>query len=170
MDVHNIPFPYSPLGNGEIRLLYLYWVANEIIGFLKTVKLDQVDFDALSYAWGNSSQTHSFNCNNHVLQIHHNLHEALPYLAHRQSTLPIWIDAVCINQANHAEKFSQIRLMQKIYQQAELVWVWLDPPTLEANSGHAIELLPHIACLEKLFINIPKQRVRCPGGPLDYLI
>ncbi|KAK3299826.1 heterokaryon incompatibility protein-domain-containing protein [Chaetomium fimeti] len=42
--------------------------------------------------------------------------------------LPIWIDAVCINQADPAEKSKQIPMMRDIYAKAACVFSWLGPP------------------------------------------
>ena len=39
---------------------------------------------------------------------------------------PLWIDAICINQADQAEKEKQIPLMRHIYPNAQLVRLWLD--------------------------------------------
>ncbi|KAF2112083.1 heterokaryon incompatibility protein-domain-containing protein [Lophiotrema nucula] len=39
----------------------------------------------------------------------------------------IWIDAICINQASLEERSSQVRLMDRIYRQAQKVLVWLGP-------------------------------------------
>jgi hypothetical protein len=90
-------------------------------------------FNALSYTWGALHTTFPFilydgDCQQPlVLQIHSNLHNALPYLAYRASTtnIPIWIDAICINQVDEAEKFIQVRLMHQLYRAAQQVWVWL---------------------------------------------
>ncbi|KAK4495926.1 hypothetical protein PRZ48_013194 [Zasmidium cellare] len=40
-------------------------------------------------------------------------------------TLPIWIDAICIRQADLAEKSKQVGMMREIYANAETVLVWL---------------------------------------------
>lgn len=37
----------------------------------------------------------------------------------------LWIDALCINQADHQERNSQVMMMSRIYQQAHVVFVWL---------------------------------------------
>lgn len=37
----------------------------------------------------------------------------------------IWVDALCINQQDLAEKTAQVGLMSRIYQEAENVWCWL---------------------------------------------
>jgi hypothetical protein len=37
----------------------------------------------------------------------------------------MWIDAVCINQQNLAERADQVKKMKNIYQMASKVTVWL---------------------------------------------
>lgn len=118
MSLQNDIFTYTPLGGGEIRLLCPSVEAEGAIWSLETVRLDGSTFDALSYTWGDLTHTFPFTCNGQMLQIHQNLKNALPYLAKRQSSLPICINAVCINQSNNVEKFSQVRMMHDIYRRA----------------------------------------------------
>ncbi|KAH9213125.1 hypothetical protein DL95DRAFT_302949, partial [Leptodontidium sp. 2 PMI_412] len=33
--------------------------------------------------------------------------------------IPLWVDAICINQQDLEERSAQVQLMKKIYQQAE---------------------------------------------------
>jgi len=109
---------------------------------------EDVQFDALSYTWGDLSRTHplTLTCG-WTLQIHHNLLRALPYLARRRSAKPLWIDAVCINQSDGKEKMSQICLMNKIYRSATKVWVWFGPGN--SHTREAVALLPQIADIGK---------------------
>lgn len=144
------PFVYTPLQPGEIRLLYPDLQKNGSLHWLLKIaqledKLGQrtsIEYEALSYTWGNLSQTYPIVCNNQELQVHHNLNIALPFLARRDSQLPIWIDAVCINQADEKEKMEQIRLMIRIYSAALQVWVWFGPGNKE--SGTVIRMLPEV--------------------------
>ena len=41
---------------------------------------------------------------------------------------PIWIDALCINQDDAAERASQVQLMGRVFQDASCVFAWLGPP------------------------------------------
>ncbi|KAF2262434.1 hypothetical protein CC78DRAFT_618494 [Lojkania enalia] len=124
-------FSYIALEPGQIRLLYVEFVSDEPVWTLKTVQLlgneaeGGVEFEALSYAWGELFHTFPFVCSGGILRIHRNLNEALPYLARRSSSLPLWIDALSINQQDEEEKLVQIRMMNKIYRRASQVWVWL---------------------------------------------
>lgn len=48
-----------------------------------------LEFDALSYAWGDLDQTFPLIVNGHRLEIHHNLNELLPYITLRLKGKPI---------------------------------------------------------------------------------
>lgn len=150
---HDLPtFHYDTLQPGQIRLLSPNESEDGLHWTLQTVNLASPDlkFDALSYTWGSQAQTLTMVCNNHEMQVHHNLHSALPHLARRMgrgvSLLPIWVDAVCINQADNEEKVRQIRLMNTLYGRAETVWVWLGcaEPEVQVHMPRAISLLPHV--------------------------
>jgi hypothetical protein len=144
-------FTYTPLAPGTIRLL-VPDPLNQSSGhawILKTVQLDPVlHFDALSYTWGPQDSTFSIALNGQLMHVHHNLHTALPHLALRgtsQSRRPIWIDAICINQSDEQEKTEQIGHMNKTYQRAETVWVWLGLAAEQEKVPEAITLLNYIA-------------------------
>ena len=66
-------------------------------------------------------------CDDKLLSISQNLYDGLTtILATDQHTDQFWwIDQVCIDQANEAEKSSQVMLMDKIYKQASSVAAWL---------------------------------------------
>ena len=126
------PFEYTALALGEIRLLVpdtigdndgLSWTIQHI------ALASKPKFEVLSYTWGPQIDTYLISCNRRLLRIHHNLYNALPYLARRNrdtvKALPLWIDAVCIDQADDNEKSIQINFMNLIYKQASQVWAWL---------------------------------------------
>jgi hypothetical protein len=54
-----------------------------------------------------------------------NLFEALERLRHPKRIRVIWVDNVCINQADEEEKNQQVRQMDKVYRRASHVIVWL---------------------------------------------
>ncbi|KAI1762174.1 heterokaryon incompatibility protein-domain-containing protein [Hypoxylon sp. FL1150] len=69
-------------------------------------------------------------CNDKTLHIQRNLYDFLVRLRAKQRRLPLWIDAICIDQdENNAEarkeKFRQLGMMGRIYGSAETVLVWL---------------------------------------------
>ncbi|KAI0384962.1 HET-domain-containing protein [Hypomontagnella monticulosa] len=83
------------------------------------------DYEALSYTWGDPSPKFVIQCNGQTLPIAHNLFFALQQLRHATTKRYLWIDAVCINQNDIAERNTQIQHMLSIYQNAARVLVWL---------------------------------------------
>jgi hypothetical protein len=84
------------------------------------------EFEALSYAWGESSATHIVICNEKKLLITESLHLALRHLRHPDRGRCLWADGVCINQMDDKlEKNHQLPLMGTIYSEAKTTLVWI---------------------------------------------
>jgi hypothetical protein len=132
-------FEYSSLAEKrrEIRILYLHASVTAITangpervasGILRHVSLDdKPTFVALSYVWGSSAGTFPILINGRVFHISANLHCVLEQLQNAEYILPIWIDAICINQRDNEEKSHQVQQMGDIYRAACLVVGWLGP-------------------------------------------
>jgi hypothetical protein len=56
-----------------------------------------------------------------------NLELALRALRRTESSKTLWVDAICINQANLQERGEQVRFMWQIYNNADCVIAWLGP-------------------------------------------
>lgn len=141
------PFIYHPLAAGQVRVL-VPQSADGLSWKLEVSSLPDLNFDALSYCWGPQTETYPINCNNHQLHVHHNLHIALPYLVRRQlgctPAHPMWIDAVCISQADDDEKLTQINMMNQIYTRARKVWACLGLAKDQSYVPHVLSLIPRI--------------------------
>lgn len=85
---------------------------------------------AVSYAWGDPTPAHTFWINGSLCRLPKSSFEFLESLStlETKSQPYFWIDAICINQADLAEKAIQIPLMKHIYSNAATVFVWLGPP------------------------------------------
>ena len=94
-------------------------------------------YEALSYVWGSEKKPKSITVNNQHLPITENLYTALLHLQDGPCARVIWVDAICIDQANKKEKSVQIPLMAEIYAKARQVIVWLGKA--EADSDRALE-------------------------------
>ncbi|KAI1119734.1 hypothetical protein F5Y10DRAFT_259718 [Nemania abortiva] len=85
---------------------------------------------ALSYAWGPVEDQRKILINGVELDVRPNLYAALLELrkSHWVSRgIRIWIDALCINQDDLAERAQQVTIMRSIYASAWQVVVWLGP-------------------------------------------
>ena len=94
---------------------------------LTTVSLDmnKNEYEALSYTWGSQSNKHSIFIDGMTMEITSNLDVALRYLRQKDKQRTLWVDAICINQADVDEKNQQVRHMRDIYANASAVLVWL---------------------------------------------
>jgi hypothetical protein len=73
---------------------------------LSIVDLDNdPTFAALSYVWGNDPPTPQYfvHCGNVDIQVTKNCHSALQHLRKKLGSFAIWVDAICINQADSDE-------------------------------------------------------------------
>ncbi|KAI0111199.1 heterokaryon incompatibility protein-domain-containing protein [Nemania sp. FL0031] len=120
---------------------------------LVTTTLDSApDFEAISYCWGNAQDERLVTCNDAALSITSSLFAGLAYFRHADRPRILWADAICINQADAAEKSGQVQLMPHIYSRSTRTLVWLgvaDDPTFGAISPsvntlirEALDLLP----------------------------
>jgi hypothetical protein len=72
-------------------------------------------YSALSYTWGENVFPETLIYKNSALNITKNLQAALSRFRLPNQHLYIWVDAVCINQTDDAEKSQKIPLMADIY-------------------------------------------------------
>lgn len=152
---HHLEFPRD-----QIRLLYVLPAreASDIhphsnfLGYefeLRVVNLREAPaFIALSYAWGSKKPPRHVWVKNSPkdrpssLPITENLSQALPELINTVGSLPMWIDAVCIDQERTSEKNQQVALMSTIFGSAQSVFVWLGPD--EDGGASALEALDRV--------------------------
>ncbi|OPB36197.1 hypothetical protein A0O28_0109730 [Trichoderma guizhouense] len=121
---------YTPLVRPlEIRVLILHPGKNgspiECTLEHRRLGSSKAQFDALSYVWGSPTVTGEITCNNRRRNVGKNLYDALERLRLPDEERVLWIDALCINQADNQEKTQQVRLMGEIYSKAQRVLIWL---------------------------------------------
>lgn len=98
-----------------------------------------LQYHALSYIWGDPKPTDHMILDGSPFRITHNLGAALKHLRATklfagEAALPIWIDAICINQADLAERSQQVSIMGSIYSGARCVLSWLGEPDRSARN------------------------------------
>lgn len=102
---------------------------------LENITLDRANpFHALSYTWGDTHDLRTITLNGQHVQIRKNLYQFLSnlYTALR-SPVKVWIDSICINQNDIAERNSQVAMMGEIYAAADSVYAWLGMPTGDSH-------------------------------------
>ena len=128
---HLPPSIYFPLGVNEIRVLRAVEGSSYPEWRCENLELDKGHaFYAVSYTWGEDFrfQQQSISLSGRDLSVGKNAYDVLEFLQSNNEvnrTIPIWLDAVCIDQTNHLEKLHQIPLMKKVYSQASIVWIFL---------------------------------------------
>ncbi|KAK3385762.1 heterokaryon incompatibility protein-domain-containing protein [Podospora didyma] len=123
---------YQPITKpNEIRLLVLEpgSPGDDLECRLINVRLSwRTKYEALSYTWGDASITRPLKCSGQTINATASLHDALTDLRLPRSRRYLWVDAICINQADNDEKGKQIMLMGQIYTQARRVLIHLGKP------------------------------------------
>jgi hypothetical protein len=97
------------------------------------------NYEALSYVWGDPSQLAVIFLNGYDFDVTLNLRRALSELRSKTEDVVLWIDAICINQANLKERGSQVCRMREIYSNAERVIAWIGEEA--EDTIFAIEML-----------------------------
>ncbi|KAH7313216.1 heterokaryon incompatibility protein-domain-containing protein [Rhexocercosporidium sp. MPI-PUGE-AT-0058] len=130
-------FRYTSLKNSESDLRLIHIASGQHDDDLKcniTVhskySLRRTKYNALFYTWGDVAIKIPILLNGKVFFVTPNLEGALRNLrcltpAERGKQLPLWVDAMCINQNDIEERDDQVRRMKDIYQSAEWVTIWL---------------------------------------------
>ncbi|KAH8794798.1 heterokaryon incompatibility protein-domain-containing protein [Hyaloscypha finlandica] len=140
-------YSYRPLKEGEIRLLELFpskEFVDPILCHLHHIPIDDLPaYNALSYAWGTDSTSRL------PIFIDGKSLPAMPNLEaflrqHREdeagsTNSMLWIDAICINQDDLAERRQQIGMMCRLYSWCSRLIVWLGVG--DDDSKAAIDLL-----------------------------
>jgi hypothetical protein len=119
-------------------------------------------YAALSYYWGEDDATNEIRIRTEKVlgpsdgfyeaavamggpqpfYVRSNLYAALGQLRREDTPLPLWVDALCIDQNNKEEKNHQVSKMAAIYNHAIRVCVWLGEGSHETDS--AIAFVPEI--------------------------
>ena len=168
---------YQPLDSSqqEVRLFWLLPSTQdddstpkpEIQAILTTVSLSQKPaYNALSYTWGAPDDpVHRISLNGLHFDVRSNLHGCLMHLQERgmgskESGVPLWIDAICINQDDVLEKNSQLGMMGDIYRHATSVVSWL------GADERLVKGLSTIAEIAREWRRFEKElRIAMPDGP-----
>lgn len=115
---------------------------------------DRPIYYTISYVWGDPSlAVEQIDVDGKSLQVTPNLHKVLRNLRNSESSsTPLWIDAICINQRDLAERNHQVRMMRQIYEQccADLVWLG---PTSDSQGGDERAMEGGLRLLEDICTN-----------------
>lgn len=146
---------YSPLDTKrrEIRVVDLLPGDGDdaVEGKLRVISLDgSAAFEALSYVWGDANDVRTVILDGIVQPVTKNLESALHYLRYVKGIRTLWIDAICINQADIDERNHQVRQMSAIYSFAAGVVVWLRPSTGDDAWSDCVEMIRSLSANQDL--------------------
>jgi len=130
-DSNDQPEPTSAsLGESSFKPLRTGTLCLDII----SARLDETPkYECVSYAWVTKHRTQKLATTQGTdVLVTDSLLEALPYLINASSTKYLWIDQVCINQDDLAERSQRVSTMGNIYKKAERLLVWLGPKSMDA--------------------------------------
>ena len=175
---HTQVYQYRPLGPRSIRLLHLLPGETRdqaLQGVVVHVPHDlgtygdasDEPYHALSYVWGTDERTEELFTPDGVIYIVPSLSAALRHIRQRSTPLVLWVDAVCINQGDKAEKAQQIRLLPGIFQNAEFTLAfWVGTDELESNKA-VMEMLTQVEAQARLQESEAARDLRSDSGASD---
>ncbi|KAF9870431.1 hypothetical protein CkaCkLH20_12098 [Colletotrichum karsti] len=129
----------NPIGNDRLRLVRILGcgsvTTDRLSLLLEEHPLSSLPaYNALSYTWGSPIAEARFSpepipvtilLNGFEFDIFPNLNDALRWIRARDSCDLYWIDAICINQSDTAERGIQVGIMDHVYKLAARVDIWL---------------------------------------------
>ncbi|PPJ51527.1 hypothetical protein CBER1_09207 [Cercospora berteroae] len=138
-------YSYKPLAqdNSNIRVLLINpgKFDDDIQIQLTTVPFNglkrKLPYEALSYTWGSPEDPQAVQVQVkdaiQLIAVTRNCLEAIRYLRRNDKPRMVWIDAICINQADLDERARQVAIMRDIYARALRVVVWIGPASSDSG-------------------------------------
>lgn len=117
-------------------------------------------YEALSYVWGSEEKHHSVSTDKGDLLVTTNLYMALKRLRDHSLDRIIWVDAICIDQANAEERNRQVQSMAEIYAKASRVVVWLEEATTSGERVQGEATTDSDRALEELRVAADRQTTK----------
>ena len=120
---------YQPLPSQDsIRLLSIHEhddVTPKAVHCTLSTYSSGIPYKALSYVCGDAGNLETLHVNSVQVRARSNLYHALLEISRDSSRPLLWVDALCIDQANLKERNAQVARMSKIYTNAVEVIIWL---------------------------------------------
>lgn len=155
MDAFTATSPHRPLNTidpSQIRVITLQlgkW-DDPVVCTLQHVSLtDDPTYNAVSYVWGDPAAVYDIILDGVSYPVAANLYQVLHRLRDYNRWYPgdddipkplvLWIDALCINQADNIERSAQVRMMTQIYTKATKVFACVGE--VEQCKEHLVEKL-----------------------------
>ncbi|KAK4228914.1 heterokaryon incompatibility protein-domain-containing protein [Podospora fimiseda] len=130
-EVTTSPYQYTQIPSTPTSIRLLHILPGTLLQDIECrlvdadLDVDNDGYEALSYVWGDVSETTPIQVNGNTLQIGKNLRCALLNLRLADRPRILWVDAICINQEDLDERNQQVSIMGRIYQSAQRTVVFL---------------------------------------------
>ena len=141
-DFHHHPLDHSTQSIRLVEILPKHLSSSSLVQCVMRPAMINAKYVCLSYRWGAPSPCQQVLINNKPFKVRQNLFDFLSMTYENQSSSQFyWIDALCIDQSNMAERNYQVVQMGEIYARAVCVHIWL---------GSNQALLPFLRILQKV--------------------
>ena len=133
-------FTHKPLDTSQpiIRTIEILTIPKTIQCTLRHTLLSD-DHICLSYMWGDDEPTHQIHINGKPFLVRSNLFAFLNEARRQRIYGPFWIDAICIDLSNDAERCQQVQLMGHFYGSAKQVLMY--PGSVPTNLKPVVKYL-----------------------------
>ncbi|KAK8016948.1 heterokaryon incompatibility protein-domain-containing protein [Apiospora rasikravindrae] len=112
---------------------------------------DHPPYEALSYVWSINPAPAHLELEGQPVAITEGLEDILFRLRYAAAPRTLWIDRLCINQSDTAEKSAQVSRMRAIYSSCTRALLWmgeLEEETQIADAGAGVSVLEYIAAFD----------------------
>ncbi|KAL6711143.1 hypothetical protein ACN47E_005674 [Coniothyrium glycines] len=154
-------YTYPPLSDGTyFRLLQLEpGAGSEPLTVSIEASLLHTDcvYDALSYVWGSPELVEKIWVGSKSTQVTRSLFTILRHLRSADKTQCLWVDALCIDQANDDEKSKQVAMMGQIFKHAKTVLCWFGE--LSMQRLWALKYLERLAEAAESYIDLSVEHI-----------
>ncbi|KAK3639109.1 hypothetical protein LTR56_012658 [Elasticomyces elasticus] len=146
-----LPYQKLDVGRKEIRLLVVKQAefrSDDIYCELRRAFLEDrpvPSYFTVSYVWGNVTTRTAIYLDGKRVEIGASAEQVLRRFRYNEGDVLLWIDAVCINQRDIAERSQQVAIMGDIYSDSAHNLVWLGD---DHDDSFARALVPLQAVLE----------------------
>lgn len=152
------PFEYQRLNENDIRFLHVH-PQKSTTGMLhcslahldmSVTPLERLSFYALSYTWGDACESRTIIVNDRAFRVRKPLAILNVYTQKFPNKKPLWIDQICVDQQNIAERNHQVKLMAKIYSKAAVVLAWIGDNSHDSNRAlDALQKLQSVTYMQR---------------------
>ena len=112
-----LPQLYTPLDKEDHRIRILHLLPGAFDADIRcelSTQSTEIEYEALSYVWGDTDDKRVIEVQGHRMEITRNLESALRHIRDEGKTRRLWVDALCINQGDTKERNHQVGFMGAI--------------------------------------------------------